>query len=44
MVDLKARPFYSARQLVDASALPAGTYFVTLATHQGSSTQKLILE
>ena len=37
-------PLLSARQLVDASALPAGTYFVTLATPQGSSTQKLILE
>ena len=29
---------------LDLSALPAGTYFVTLATPQGSSTQKLILE
>ena len=29
---------------LDLSALPAGAYFVTLATTQGSSTQKLILE
>ena len=29
---------------LDLSALPAGTYFVTLATPRGSSTQKLILE
>ena len=29
---------------LDLSALSAGTYFVTLATPQGSSTQKLILE
>ena len=29
---------------LDLSALPAGSYFVTLATPQGSSTQKLILE
>ena len=41
---LLTAPLLSARQLVDASALPAGTYFVTLATPQGSSTQKLILE
>ena len=37
-------PLLSARQLVDVSTLPAGSYFVTLATPQGSSTQKLILE
>ena len=29
---------------LDLSALPAGTYFVTLATPHGTSTQKLILE
>ena len=29
---------------LDLSALSAGSYFVTLATPQGSSTQKLILE
>ncbi|MBQ9864949.1 MAG: T9SS type A sorting domain-containing protein [Bacteroidales bacterium] len=29
---------------LDLSALPSGTYFVTLATPQGSSTQKLILK
>ena len=29
---------------LDLSALPAGTYFVTLTTPQGTSTQKLILE
>ena len=29
---------------LDLSALPAGTYFVTLATPQGSNTQRLILK
>ena len=34
----------SDRQQLDIADLPAGTYFVTLTTKEGTSTRKLVVE
>ena len=41
---LLRQPLLTDRQRVDVSALPAGTYFVTLTMPAGSTTQKLVVE
>ena len=42
--EVLCQPLAAPRQQLDLSALPAGIYFVTLATPNASATQKLVME